>query len=131
MRCFMIAVSQASTLDRWSNTFSLFLLFEQFRPASYPARLAVFSHAFFEVDAAHRDVEHEVRLVVARESRTVFATEPVTFKPTGERHRVRVHGLEIPEPGLYRVVAEWRVKGGADWARESVDWPLRAEVPVQ
>ena len=37
----MIAVAQSSTLDRYSNNFSLFLLLEQFRPSAYPTRLSV------------------------------------------------------------------------------------------
>lgn len=130
----MIAVAQASTLDRYSNNFSLFLLLEQFRPSGYPARLAVFSHAFFEIDAGEAGVEHEVRLVVTHGATSTFESEPVAFKPVGERHRVRISGLSFPEPGLYRVSVEWRVKvadGSAPWTRESVAWPIRADVPLQ
>ncbi|HEY2775558.1 MAG TPA: hypothetical protein VGK20_16070 [Candidatus Binatia bacterium] len=134
MRCFMIAVAQGSTLDRYSNNFSLFLLLEQFRPAAYPARLSVFSHAFFEVDADENGVEHQVRLVVMRAGKQEFATEPVAFQPTGERHRVRISGLAFPEPGLYRVCVEWRVRADGDggaWNQEAVGWPVRADVPLQ
>ena len=134
VRCFMIAVAQGSTLDRYSNNFSLFLLLEQFRPAAYPARLSVFSHAFFEIDADEAGVQHQVRLLVVQGSRTVFASEAVSFKPSGERHRVRVSGLAFPEPGLYRVMVEWRASGdddGAAWTRESIAWPIRADVPLQ
>lgn len=130
----MIAVAQGSTLDRYSNNFSFFLLLEQFRPAAYPARLSVFSHAFFEVDAAETGVEQQVRLVVVQGARTVFASEVVTFKPAGERHRVRISGLQFPEPGLYRVMVEWRSSAeGAEapWLRESTAWPIRADVPLQ
>lgn len=130
----MIAVAQGSTLDRYSNNFTLFLLLEQFRPSAYPARLAVFSHAFFEIDADENGVEHEVRLVVVQGQQAVFAADSVAFKPTGERHRVRVSGLVFPEPGLYRVMVEWRVRGDDDnapWNRESAAWPIRADVPLQ
>lgn len=134
VRCFMIAVAQGSTLDRYSNNFSLFQLLEQFRPSAYPARLAVFSHAFFEIDAGETGVEHEVRLLVVLGSRNVFASEPVAFRPSGERHRVRISNLVFPEPGLYRVMVEWRAKStdpAAAWNRESVAWPIRADVPLQ
>jgi hypothetical protein len=130
----MIAVAQASTLDRYSNNFSLFLLLEQFRPSAYPARLAVFSHAFFEVDAAEAGVEHQVRLVVMHGAASTFESEAVSFKPVGERHRVRISGLSFPEPGLYRVSVEWRPRtpdDSAPWTRESVAWPIRADVPLQ
>lgn len=130
----MIAVAQGSTLDRYSNNFSFFQLLEQFRPSSYPARLSVFSHAFFEVDAEDAGVEHEVRLLVLLGSRNVFASEPVAFRPSGERHRVRISGLLFPEPGLYRVMVEWRPKSAdpaAAWNREPVGWPIRADVPLQ
>jgi len=130
----MIAVAQSSTLDRYSNNFSLFLLLEQFRPASYPARLSVFSHAFFEIDADEAGAEHEVRLLVVLAGRSVFVSESVAFKPTGERHRVRISGLVFPEPGLYRVTVEWRVKSDEDqapWTREQISWPIRADVPLQ
>jgi len=130
----MIAVAQSSTLDRYSNNFSLFLLLEQFRPAAYPARLAVFRHAFFEIDADEVGVDHEVRLVVLLGGTSSFVSESVRFKPAGERHRVRISGLVFPEPGLYRVMVEWRlVRGDANegWMRESVAWPIRADVPLQ
>ncbi len=130
----MIAVAQSSTLDRYSNNFSLFLLLEQFRPSGYPARLAVFSHAFFEIDGDEGGVEHQVRLVVLHGSRSTFESDPVTFKPAGERHRVRISGLAFPEPGLYRVTVEWRVASGDDsapWTREPIAWPIRADVPLQ
>lgn len=130
----MIAVAQGSTLDRYSNNFSLFLLLEQFRPSAYPARLAVFSHAFFEVDADEAGIEHEVRLLVLQGTRSVFASDPVAFKPAGERHRVRISGLAFPEPGMYRVMVEWRVRSedvNAPWNRESIAWPIRADVPLQ
>jgi hypothetical protein len=136
VRCFMIAVAQGSTLDRYTNNFSLFLLLEQFRPSSYPARLSVFSHAFFEVDAGEIGVAHEVRLVVLRAGAAVFATEPVALTPAGERHRVRISGLAFPEPGLYRVTVEWRRRPpqgdtAAEWQRESAAWPIRADIPLQ
>jgi hypothetical protein len=130
----MIAVAQGSTLDRYSNNFSLFLLLEQFRPSAYPARLAVFSHAFFEIDADEVGVEQEVRLLVLAGARVVFASDPVSFKPAGERHRVRISGLAFPEPGLYRVTVEWRVRSDdpdALWLREQLAWPIRADVPLQ
>lgn len=134
VRCFMIAVAQSSTLDRYSNNFSLFLLLEQFRPSAYPARLSVFSHAFFEIDADENGVEHQVKLLVVQGSRTAFASEAVSFKPAGERHRVRISGLAFPEPGLYRVMVEWR-RGSDDpqasWTRETIAWPIRADVPLQ
>ena len=131
----MIAVAQGSTLDRYSNNFSLFLLLEQMRPSSYPARLTVHSHAFFEIDAAEIGVEHEVRLLVTRGHEVVFRTASVAIRPSGERHRVRMTGLTIPEPGLYRVMVEWRPRPVAGtetgWVREAAAWPLRADVPLQ
>jgi hypothetical protein len=134
VRCFMIAVAQGSTLDRYSNNFSLFMLLEQFRPTAYPARLSVYSHAFFEIDADELGVEHEVRLVVLTGARTAFSSSAVAFKPAGDRHRVRISGLVFPEPGAYRVMVEWRAKSGdadAAWTREAAAWPIRADVPLQ
>ena len=134
MRCFLIAVAQGSSLDRYSNNFSLFLLLEQFRPSAYPARLSVFSHAFFEIDADEVGIEYEVRLLVVQGARTAFTSETVSFKPAGERHRVRISGLAFPEPGSYRVMVEWRPRSEGDaapWTREAGSWPIRADVPMQ
>jgi len=128
----MLAVAQASTLDRYTNNFSLFLLFEEFRPAHYPARLAVFSHAFFEVDAEEIGIDFEVRLIVVRGGEVSFASDPVDVKPSGDRHRVRVNGLVIPEPGIYSVEVEWRRRGlDAGWTREAAAWPIKATPPLQ
>jgi len=127
----MLAVAQASSLDHYTNNFSLFLLFEEFRPAHYPARLAVFSHAFFEIDAGEVGIEFEVRLVVVRGPEICFATDPVEVKPSGDRHRVRVNGLVIPEPGNYSVEVEWRLKSGGPWVREAAAWPIKADPPLQ
>lgn len=128
----MLAVAQNSTLDRYSNNFSLFLLLEQFRPAAYPARLSVFCHAFLEIDDDERGVDHEIRIVVVRGDEAVSRSAAVAFRPSGERHRVRTHGLEIPEPGLFHVTVEWRRTGDedADWRRDTARWPLRADPPM-
>lgn len=131
MHCFLLAVAQASSLDHYTNNFSLFLLFEEFRPAHYPARLAVFSHAFFEIDADEIGIDFEVRLVVLRGPEICFATDAVEVKPNGDRHRVRVSGLVIPEPGHYSVEVEWRHKGADAWFREAAAWPIKANPPLQ
>jgi hypothetical protein len=129
----MIAVAQNSTLDRYSNNFSLFLLLEQFRPSAYPARLAVFCHAFFEIDDEEKGVEHEMRVVVERDGVEVSSSDPVVFRPSGERHRVRTHGLAIPEAGLFRVTVRWRRReadGEGEWNTDTAAWPIRAEAPM-
>lgn len=128
----MLAVAQASTLDHYTNNFSLFLLFEEFRPSHYPARLGVFSHAFFEIDAEEVGFDFEVRLIVVRGAELSFASDPVEVKPSGDRHRVRISGMVIPEPGTYSVGVEWRRKGaGAAWVRGSTAWPIKANAPLQ
>ncbi len=128
----MLAVAQASTLDHYTNNFSLFLLFEEFRPSHYPARLGVFSHAFFEIDAEEVGVDFEVRLIVVRGAETAFVSELVDVRPSGDRHRVRVSGLVIPEPGTYGMWVEWRRKGGdSEWLREAASWPIKANAPLQ
>jgi len=130
VRCFLIAVAQNSTLDRYSNNFSLFLLLEQMRPSAYPARLAVFCHAFFEVDEDERGVDQETRIVLVGGGQVVSSTAPVAFRPSGERHRVRTHGLVVPDAGLYHVMVERRRAGESDWIREAAAWPLRADPPM-
>jgi hypothetical protein len=128
----MLAVAQASTLDRYTNNFSLFFLLEEFRPSSYPARLGVHTHAFFEIEGDEIGIDLEVRLLVLRGAETVFASDTVAMKPGGERHRVRIGGLALPEPGSYRVVVEWRrADPSAGWIREAAAWPIKANVPLQ
>ncbi len=131
MHCFMLAVSQASTLDRYTNNFSLFFLLEEVTPAGYPARLKVHSHAFFEVPEEERKVEHEVRLALVSGERDCFFSDPLKVKPGAERHRVRMNGLVVPEPGQYRVHIEWRPLGTEDWMREATYWPIKANNPLQ
>ncbi len=131
MRCFLLAVSQASTLDRYTNNFSLFFLLEELTPSAYPVRLQAQTHAFFEVDHDERKVEHEVRLVVASQDKDEFFSDALTIEPASERHRVRMNGLVIPNPGAYRVLMEWRRKGHDAWIRGELEWPLKANSPLQ
>jgi hypothetical protein len=131
MRCFLLAVSQASTLDRYTNNFSLFFLLEEFTPSNYPARLPVYTHAFFEVPAENLEAEHEARLVLEGGDRDAFVSEPLRFQPTSSRHRLRMSGLVVPEPGLYRVRVEWRHLPSGPWTRDSQAWPVRANTPLQ
>ena len=131
MHCFLLAVAQSSTLDRYTNNFSLFFLLEECTPSAYPAKLQVSTHAFFEVDAADRGSGHEVRLAVTRGKETCFVSDVVKFEPKSERHRVRMGGLVLPEPGAYRVNVEWKNAGDDEWTREGLSWPIKANVPVQ
>lgn len=130
VRCFLVAVAQNSSLDRYTNNFSLFQLLEQVRPSAYPARLAVYCHAFFEVAEEERGVDHETRIVLVGGGKVVSSTAPVAFRPSGERHRVRTHGLVVPDAGLYHVMAETRPAGSGEWTRAGAAWPLRADPPM-
>lgn len=131
MHCFLLAVSQGCSLDRYTNNFSLFSLLEEVTPGAYPARLMVNTVAFFLVDPSERGVDHEVRLAVAHEGVENFTSDALAFQPAGERHRVRMSGLVLPEPGSYELRIDWRTKGSDSWHREASVWPLRANNPLQ
>lgn len=131
MHCYLLTVSQGSALDRYTNNFSLFSLLEEFAPSGFPARLSVNVLAFFVVGDDHRGAEHEVRLVLSCDGSEVSTSEPLGFTPTTARHRVRMTGLVIPEPGAYRVQIDWRRKAAASWQREAAFWPLLANGPLQ
>ena len=130
MHCFLLAVSQASTLDRFTNNFSLFFLVEEIAPSRYPTNLQVHTHAFFEVRPDEVGREHEVRLAVTRDGSVAFHSDPIKVEPRAERHRVRLSGLSLSEPGRYRVFVEWRPAGG-EWTREALGWPIKANPPLQ
>ncbi|MFT4570116.1 MAG: hypothetical protein ACI8TX_002342 [Hyphomicrobiaceae bacterium] len=131
MRCFLLTVSQGCVLDRYTNNFSLFSVLEEVTPTSYPARLDVNTVAFFLVDDRDRGTEHEVRLSVAHQGVESFNSEPLAFTPTGARHRVRMNGLVLPEPGQYEVRIDLRLKGTDSWSREPMSWPLTANTVMQ
>jgi hypothetical protein len=131
MHCFLLTLAQGCALDRYTNNFSLFSVLEEVTPSAYPARLSVTTVAFFLIEERERGVEHEVRLAIDHQGVESFTSAPLAFTPSGRRHRVRMNGLVLPEPGAYEVHIDWRLKGADAWQREAVAWPLAANGPMQ
>jgi len=131
MNCYLLTVCQGSSLDRYTNNFSLFSILEEFAPSSFPAQLGVSTVAFFSVSSAEQNLDYEVRLAVTANQYEAFTSAPLAFTPTASRHRIRMNGLVIPEAGDYQVHVDWRPKDGPAWNRDSASWPLRANGPLQ
>lgn len=135
MRCYFVTMCLSSSLDRETNSFSLFNIVEELQVAPFEpgAAIQVSAHIYFETEP--EDVGKSL------ESRTVWIsdvgveTPSVTVNPipvaSSDRVRVRTRSLFMrlpPTLGRYRLVPEWREVGTDRWVRSDMSWSLVVQV---
>jgi len=129
-RCYLLAVSQGSSLDSESNNFTLFGLVERVSLApGAPLENLVLPfemHCYWEFAPNEIDVDFEFRIVFT-DGDTERATQSYTLRSTKARLRIRLQGMPVLLHGKVVVRTEWRRKGEEKWSRESVFWPLEIE----
>jgi len=130
-RCYHFAVCRSSSLDHYTNTWSLFHLVETCRirgdvlsKPEKPVELPLEVHAFWLFSENEYGVEFESRIVFAWENQTVPQTKVWTFRAQTPRLRQRLQGVTIRSVGPAVLSLEWRRKGEEAWNSTEVGWPL-------
>lgn len=128
MRCYLTAVSLASSIDATTNTLSLFSLVEQVEVSEFPAVVPLELHAGLQLTDSERasGTEFEVSFAMELDGKPTNESAAVTIRPSALHHRIRVSPVQIPSVGAFQVIARWREKGHAEWALGEVRWPLTA-----
>jgi hypothetical protein len=129
-KCYLLAVSGGSSLDRYSNNVTLFNLVEQLnfpkeQPPAPGTVLPLEVHAYFELapEETNRRFEMRFSLVAATGLETV--TDPFAHRPTTPRYRTRTMGLPLPPViGSYELCVDTRAEGTEHWQRDRLRWPL-------
>lgn len=127
----LLVVCESSSLDRFSNSWSLFQLFDRATvkrgdaSEAEPPPVAVMQiHVFWFFKPDEAGAQFEFRLVFVRPDCEFIL--PRIFEMTGEDGvgRYRIRGFPISFTGRGRLMVEWRVKGSDSWTRSSIFWPL-------
>jgi len=125
--CYLLAVTQASALDTYSNNWSLFNLVEQVRLEKFPETLPLEVHSYWKFAPDETNVDFEFRLVLIPQEGDSTFSQPVTLRSSSIRYRIRGSGLPISNPGDYEIHNEWHSPGDPTWFRSDVFWPLLVE----
>jgi hypothetical protein len=127
-RCYLLAVVQGSSIDMFSNNWTLFSLVEEVQVDQFPATLPFEIHTYWTFAPDEVNVDFEQRLVMVPATGDEVSSVPIPLRSTTPRLRMRSTGLRIPAPGSYELRIEWRESGGPHWARDAVFWPLGAGI---
>ena len=123
-QCYLIAVTQASALDKATNNWSLFNLIEQVSVPTVPIDLAMEVHIQWLLDDADVGQPLEMRVLLEMGGIDEYIGPPFPFGSAKRRHRLRMVGVHAPRAGDFLVRVDWR-RGGEDrWIRERALWPL-------
>ena len=130
--CYLIAVCQSSSLDQYSNNWSLFTLTEQVQ-VHFPVRLPFEAHTFWTFSPDEYERPIDVQLVLLYPDGTEAASQTLALRVITPRQRVRITGLpEIRAVGEYRIGVQWRWQGTENWTRCAVFWGLSvSELPAR
>ncbi len=139
LRCYLLTVCQASSLDRDSNAISLFNMIEGI---SVPVEglgveIPVQVHVYFSVEAdefQHSAFEMRVIRVGADGEEDPGGSLPFRTEEAG-RMRVRAQALRLPRAyGNFNLRVEWRRADTEEWHAEPNRWPFDltplSEVPA-
>lgn len=131
--CYLLAVSQGSSLDQSTNTWSLFGLTEQVQSPQFPIQLPFEIHAHWSFEPDEYEIDFEARLILVPPTGGETVSLPIPLRANTPRHRIRVMGLPpIPSPGNYQICVEWRRRGDTEnWTRCNYVWPLTVETLAQ
>lgn len=128
LRCYLIALCAGSALDRVSNNFTLFNVFETLRlpPAMLGQALPFEAHFYWLIDDAARNRDFELRLVRVAADGSEDPGGAIPFSPGDRvRYRVRTQAIRAPHAfGNYTLRVQWRLAGEETWTTDPVIWPL-------
>lgn len=129
-KCYLLAVTGGSSLDRYSNNVTLFNLVEQlnFPKDRLPPPGAVLPlevHAYFQLDLHEVNQRFDVRFSLVAPTGLETVTDAFEHKSSTTRFRTRTMGLPVPPvAGTYDLCVDTRHAGTDPWRRDRLIWPL-------
>lgn len=129
IRCYLLAVCQASSIDRDSNCLTLFQMIEQMQfMGPWPPVLSIEVHTYWKGVAEDVGQEMECRVIRVAEDGREESGPTNPFAMSAVRVRNRHFAFTMPtRPGSHELRVEWRARGSEDWVRESAFWPFVVE----
>lgn len=128
LRCYFLALSMGSSLDRDTNNCSIFNLVEQLTiPAALLGTVAPIEvQAYFGVSDDARHASFDMRLIRVAPDGSEDAGEAIPIEcKEGPRLRVRIFALRLPRAfGSHELRVEWAPRGTTEWHAEDARWPL-------
>lgn len=114
--CYFVAVTHSSSLDRDTNTWSLFTLVENLNIEGEFAyeedEAMVFPlvelHTFWLLEPHEFDKEFQIRFVFVTEQGKKSSKNTYLLKSNKSRHRLRIRGLELVRLGKLKLQVEWK-----------------------
>jgi hypothetical protein len=129
-KCYLLAVTSGSSLDRYTNNVTLFNLIEQLNfPKQQPpppgAVLPLEIHAYFELQPHELNLRFDVRFTLVASSGLETVTDGFSHRSATPRYRTRTVGLPMPPVfGEYQLCVDTRAEHTEVWHRDRLTWPL-------
>lgn len=130
MRCYFIAMCMSSSIDRDSNSISLFNVVEEIAISQFEPRAVVqiSAHIYFEAAPEDRGKLFETQSVWISETGTETVGEGTNTLPVAANaRRIRTRSMFLrlpPELGAHSLTIAWREVGTLTWERTPLFWPL-------
>ena len=128
--CYLLTLTNGSSVDQHSNNVTLFNLVEQlnFPSQSFPppgVLLPLEMHAYFRLESYELNQKFELRFVLVGQSGLETPSNVFSHRSATPRYRTRTFGLPAPPAaGVYELRVEYRARPEADWVRDAASWPL-------
>ena len=144
--CHLVAVASGSSLDTYTNNWTLFQLTEEIHihlaplaPSEETAEEDVSAlpgfpipfelHTFWTFNPSEYDNEYKFRAVFAEShGEGFFPTTPFPLESKTKRLRLRLRNIGVPRAGQFRILVEWKEAEAAEWNRCAPYWPLDISV---
>ena len=126
MRSRLVVCCEKALIDSNSGTFSIIGVLERLNSTKFPLIADCATVVFVEKDP--EGGEYEFRLILNSEGgrQGVMGSESATLSPGGGLWRLRLVGLQLPEPGSYTVRFQWKQQGSEEWATSEHFWRFEA-----
>lgn len=133
--CYLLVLSKSSSLDRQTNSWSLFTLVEQIQLGGLTKDEVVDGAPVlpYEVHAHWEFAEEELGTPFECQINTsigndTLASQVMPISSETRQHRLRIRGLGIPGVGRGYVRVRAREVGEDEWQEQAVVWPLEVHL---
>jgi hypothetical protein len=129
--CYLITVSRGSSLDRYSNNWSLFTLVEQVEVKRIPIDLPFEIHTYWKFEPHECNEDFEMRVLFVHPTGERTPGDPFSLRSPTPRFRFRVTGFPVTVAGDCTFRVEWRRPGQETWKLCHVYWPFSVTVQAE